>query len=76
VDGAAMQERFGIRFHDYFAPELAALSGPAADGLVAIGGGGIDVTADGRLFVRNVCMAFDRYLPAHQSGRPVFSRTI
>ena len=30
----------------------------------------------GRLFVRNVCMAFDRYLPAAQQSKPVFSRTV
>jgi hypothetical protein len=29
----------------------------------------------GRLFVRNICMQFDKYLPAH-SGQTVFSRTI
>ena len=29
----------------------------------------------GALFVRNICMTFDRYL-RHKTGRPVFSRTI
>ena len=79
VDAASIEERFGIRFGEYFARELATLaapSGPVADRFVALDGSGIDITPDGRLFVRNICMAFDRYLPAHQSGRPVFSRTI
>jgi oxygen-independent coproporphyrinogen-3 oxidase len=79
VDAAAVRERFAIDFATYFAPELAQLAapgGPAGDGFVAVRDDGIDVTPEGRLFVRNICMAFDTYLPAHQSGRPVFSRTI
>jgi oxygen-independent coproporphyrinogen-3 oxidase len=79
VDAATLQARFGIDFRQYFASELAQLTapdGPADHGFVVVGDGGIDVTPDGRLFVRNICMAFDTYLPAHQSGRPVFSRTI
>jgi oxygen-independent coproporphyrinogen-3 oxidase len=79
VDAATLHARFAIDFADYFAPELAQLTspgGPAGDGFVAVRDDGIDVTPEGRLFVRNICMAFDTYLPAHQSGRPVFSRTI
>jgi oxygen-independent coproporphyrinogen-3 oxidase len=79
VDCQAVNARFGVRFSEYFAPELAALTGPAgpaADGFLTLSDEGIDVTSAGRLFVRNICMAFDKYLPAHESGRPVFSRTI
>ena len=36
----------------------------------------LDVVGDGRLFVRNVCMAFDRYLRAKNLEKPTFSRTI
>ena len=70
--------RFGIDFDSYFSAELAALiapAGPAADGFLRVTDGALDVTGDGRLFVRNICMYFDRYLAAH-SGQPVFSRTI
>jgi oxygen-independent coproporphyrinogen-3 oxidase len=77
LDRAEVHDRFGVELDDYFAPELEALGrpgGPVADGLVEIGPSGIRVTAHGRLFVRNVCMAFDQYLGAHE-GRPVFSRT-
>ena len=78
LDRADLRERFGVELDDYFASELAALrrpDGPVSDGLLEIGPDGLRVTARGRLFVRNICMAFDRYLGAHE-GRPVFSRTI
>jgi oxygen-independent coproporphyrinogen III oxidase len=78
VDRADIESRFGIDFDDYFKVDLAALAAPdgaAADGLVDITADGLDVTAAGRLFVRNICMTFDRYLQAHAST-PTFSRTV
>jgi oxygen-independent coproporphyrinogen-3 oxidase len=77
---AAVEARFGINFGAYFARELlqlAAADGPAADGLLTMDDESLTVTPHGRLFVRNVCMTFDRYLASHQGqARPVFSRTI
>jgi oxygen-independent coproporphyrinogen III oxidase len=78
VSRRAFDRKFGIEFGAYFANELAALKaadGPVSDGLLEIDGEALIVTPRGRLFVRNVCMAFDRYLKSHE-GRPVFSRTI
>ena len=76
----AVETRFGINFGAYFARELtqlAALDGPVGDGLLTMDDEALTVTPRGRLFVRNVCMTFDRYLASHQGGpRPVFSRTI
>ena len=79
VGAGDVAERFGIRLDDYFAQELTSLAagpGPVADGFLVIRPDGLDVTPRGRLFVRNICMEFDRYLPAHLQGRPVFSRTV
>ncbi len=79
LDIADVESRFGIRFESYFAGELSALAtggGPVADGFLNVTAAALDVTPRGRLFVRNICMAFDRYLPSHQGTRPVFSRTI
>lgn len=79
VDRTAIEIRFEIDFQEYFArelTELAAPAGPIADGLLNVTPECLEVTPRGRLFVRNICMAFDRYLPARQEGRPVFSRTI
>jgi oxygen-independent coproporphyrinogen-3 oxidase len=78
VDRETVKRRFGVDFDEYFAPELAELggaAGPVRDGFLAISDGALDVTPVGRLFVRNICMTFDRYLPSH-AGQRVFSRTI
>jgi len=78
LDGADVAERFGIDFDAYFAPELEELrEGPVADGFLEMNASGLDLTPKGRLFVRNVCMVFDRYLREKTSDeRPVFSRTV
>jgi oxygen-independent coproporphyrinogen-3 oxidase len=78
VSRRAVEEMFGINFAAYFAKELTSLGaadGPVGDALLEIDDDALTVTPRGRLFVRNVCMTFDRYLPSHE-GRPVFSRTI
>ncbi len=62
LDFAAFDARHGIRFADYFAPELAALAPLADDGLVEIAADRITVTPRGRLLVRTVAMHFDRHL--------------
>jgi oxygen-independent coproporphyrinogen-3 oxidase len=75
-----VERRFAIDFPDYFAAELDELTGddsPATDGLVRVAGRTISVTPAGRLFIRNVCMVFDRYLRARTAvAQPVFSRTV
>ena len=77
IDPHALGSRFGIAFDDYFARELDELSaGPMADGLIARQDGAYEVTAAGRLLVRNIAMIFDRYLRARTTQTPVFSRTI
>jgi oxygen-independent coproporphyrinogen-3 oxidase len=80
VDKRETGERFGIDFDAAFAAPLARLAewnraSPAP--LVENRPAELAVTESGRLFVRNVCMAFDRYLESRQAaGRPVFSRTV
>jgi oxygen-independent coproporphyrinogen III oxidase len=78
VDRAATSRRFGVSFDAYFERELGALAaagGPVDHGFLVMEGNTLEVPNQGRLFVRNICMQFDRYLAAHD-GRPVFSRTI
>jgi oxygen-independent coproporphyrinogen-3 oxidase len=82
LDIASVEQRFGIVFADYFAGEMAALTAPeqspVADGLVAVTAqNDIEVLPTGRMFVRNVCMIFDKYLARRTGGpKPVFSRTV
>ena len=77
VDTTAVGRRYGIAFDEYFGAELEQLSALAAEGMAEITPGRIRVTPLGELFVRNLAMVFDRYLPAaQQSAKPRFSRTV
>jgi oxygen-independent coproporphyrinogen-3 oxidase len=72
-----LDERFGVAMPRYFALEFEELrKGPVADGFLRLTSDGLEVTPEGRLFVRNIAMHFDRYLRRKTSGAPVFSRTI
>ena len=79
VDVAAWEARFGRRFADEYAAELAELAapdGPEAHGFVRVSPAAIEVTPTGTLFVRNLAMAFDRHLRGRRADRPTFSRTV
>jgi oxygen-independent coproporphyrinogen-3 oxidase len=81
LDIPVVEQRFAIRFDDYFAGELraltAAVDSPVADGLLSVQPDRIDVHPVGRMFVRNICMVFDKYLASRTGGpKPVFSRTV
>jgi oxygen-independent coproporphyrinogen-3 oxidase len=78
VDIPAIEGAHGIDFTAYFDATLRELdASPVAHGFVKRSPAAIEVTERGRLFVRNVCMAFDAYLP-NQEGRDkrIFSRTV
>src|SRR5690606_32782537 len=62
VDFDALGRRLGRDLRHYFARELGALAGPAADGLVELTDKGFAVTDTGRLLIRNLAMTFDAYL--------------
>ena len=47
----------------------------AADGLISLAEGRIQVLPRGRLLIRNVCMVFDAYLKNAESNKR-FSRVI
>ena len=75
LDFAAFGSEWGIAFTDYFADALAALRPLADDGLVGIEPGSLRVTPNGRLFLRNIGMCFDRYLKQAAGEQPRYSRT-
>ncbi|MEK7348681.1 MAG: oxygen-independent coproporphyrinogen III oxidase [Candidatus Eisenbacteria bacterium] len=78
LDIPAIERAYGIDFATYFAESLRELDeGLVGHGFVTRSPRAIEVTEAGRLFVRNVCMAFDAYLKKQEGGeKPVFSRTV
>lgn len=74
-----IEERFGIRFQEYFQPELDELSGtdgPVDHGFLTIADDHLAVHGDGSLFIRNICMVFDAYMKDKRDDRPMFSQTV
>jgi oxygen-independent coproporphyrinogen-3 oxidase len=70
------ERQFGIDFDTYFADALAQLAPFEDDGLLVHEKGKILITKAGRLVIRNIAMAFDKYLKKDSSEKPLFSRTV
>jgi oxygen-independent coproporphyrinogen-3 oxidase len=66
----------GIDFDSYFADALERLEESVNDGMVRIADDRIEVLPLGRLFLRNIAMAFDAYLHTGQEEPGRFSKTI
>jgi len=62
------------RFDQQFAEERAALVQMADDGLITLNNERLQVTAQGRLLIRNICMVFDQY--RQKSPQQAFSKVI
>jgi len=75
VEFAAIEQVHGVRMHEAFAAELAALVPLVESGLVEIEPDVIRVTAAGWYLVRAVAMVFDRHLRADPQ-RERFSRIV
>lgn len=74
VNKERLSQQFSVKFDEYFATELKQLVSLAEDGLLELTNTTIEVTAKGRLLIRNICMVFDAYFkPA--TGQQ-FSRVI
>jgi len=79
LDYASLALPEGVCAAEYFAPELERLKPLEEEGLLCIGSKGLRVKMRGRLLIRNICMAFDRYLhaPPVEGPQPLrYSRTI
>src|SRR5204863_9582469 len=70
----AMSQRLGIDFASHFEREIESLAGFEADGLVRRSRNGIEITDQGRLFIRNIAMCFDNTLAP--TGERRHSKTI
>jgi oxygen-independent coproporphyrinogen-3 oxidase len=72
-----LAEKFGIKYSDYFSIEDKDLGIFISDGLLERVNGGLRIPHQGRLFIRNIAMVFDRYLRRKRGDKvPLFSRTI
>ena len=76
VRKAEVRDRFGVDFDRYLGSSLERLDDVRDAGFVRLDNDALRVTPEGRLFVRNVCMSFDRYLMDKEAEKPVFSRTV
>lgn len=70
-----VEQRWDVKFSDYFATALPQLSAMHQDGLLRVDDRGIEVYPKGRLLIRNICMAFDRYM-AEKQAQKRFSKVI
>ncbi len=72
-----VNKRFGIDFDSYFADALEKLKPFTEDNLLVLEKDRIIVNKTGRLVIRNMAMAFDRYLEKDmQKNKPLYSRTV
>ncbi|MBW2260824.1 MAG: oxygen-independent coproporphyrinogen III oxidase [Deltaproteobacteria bacterium] len=75
VDLSALSSRWGLDCPGLVEADLERLEPMIRDGLVREGDGRVEVTLEGRPFIRNVCMTFDRYLEQDPAERR-YSRTL
>lgn len=75
VDKEKFTEKFQTAFDAYFAEEQDHLRRCQEDDLIRNDPRRVEVTALGRIFIRNVCMGFDWYLRQENACRQ-FSKTV
>jgi oxygen-independent coproporphyrinogen-3 oxidase len=74
LDWHDLDLEFGISTQIYFRHELEKLDDFIEDGLLVCSEQGLMVTEKGRLFLRNIAMVFDAWLPDHT--KQSYSKTI
>lgn len=75
LDFSILENRFGVRFAETFAEERPELDRLAGEGFLRLEEDALHVLPLGAVFVRNICMVFDRRLRRNQAPSG-FSRTI
>ena len=76
LDKASFGRQWQIDFDAYFAGALQDLKEMQADGLVTLEPERVRVTEEGRVFLRNIAMAFDSYLHQQAADKPRYSKTV
>lgn len=74
VNFSDLDANFNVDSRQLLATSLVNLQPMIDDELVIVDARGVHITERGRLFARNLCMAFDVYLQQHQ--QPRFSKAI
>jgi oxygen-independent coproporphyrinogen-3 oxidase len=74
LDKKAIENKYNINFDQYFSEEEHRLEALAKDGLINLLPDRLEVTATGRLLIRNIAFAFDNY--SQQKGEKTFSKAI
>ena len=64
LDFEAVEKQYGISFNDYFATELSELIQMQDDGLLFLTFEGLQVSPQGKHFIRFICKCFDVYARA------------
>lgn len=62
LDIKRLENKWGINFFSYFESVMNKLNKMVDDGLLKINEDSVNITSEGRLLVRSICMKFDRYL--------------
>ena len=70
-----IENRYQIKFDDYFAEDLQLLAPLVKDGLVENKADSLIVSAKGQMLIRNICMCFDIYM-RKVARQQQFSRVI
>ena len=76
IDKRRVEDRFGIKFDEYFADDIAKLGVFISDGLLENTAEKIAILGSGILIIRNIAMCFDAYLENMIKDKPVFSKTV
>ncbi|NWF66864.1 MAG: oxygen-independent coproporphyrinogen III oxidase [Campylobacterales bacterium] len=71
-----IEEKFNIKFSEYFKSELAELKVFEDDNLLKISQNSIEVNETGSMLIRNIAMPFDSYLKKIPEDKRKFSKTV
>ncbi|MBI3771661.1 MAG: oxygen-independent coproporphyrinogen III oxidase [Gammaproteobacteria bacterium] len=74
LDKQAIAKKYNVDFDEYFTDAATDLQQMQTDGLIKVDARSIHVQPGGRLLIRNICMAFDKYL--RQATEQRFSKVI
>jgi len=76
IDKRRVEQKFKIKFDEYFRYDIAKLDAFTREGLLDANRDKITIIGSGILIIRNVAMCFDAYLEKMMKDKPVFSKTV